>query len=41
MSLTEQLLSRIEQAIASADLKDSLTQKGIVQEVKDGVATIS
>ncbi len=41
MSLTEQLLSRIEQSIASKDLKDSLSEKGIVQEVKDGVATVS
>ncbi len=41
MSLTEQLLSRIEKSIASADLKDSLSEKWIVQEVKDGVATVS
>lgn len=41
MSLTEQLLSRIEQSISSKDLKDSLSEKGIVQEVKDGVATVS
>ena len=41
MSLTEQLLSKIEQSLQSKDLSDSLSQKGIVQEVKDGVATVS
>lgn len=41
MSLTEQLLSKIEQSLLTKDLSDTLSQKGIVQEVKDGVATVS
>ncbi|MEY3198017.1 MAG: hypothetical protein RL023_951 [Candidatus Parcubacteria bacterium] len=41
MSLSQELLAKIEQTLASTTLGDQLSQKGEILEIKDGVATVT
>jgi len=41
MSAVSELLTKIQSSIDSVQLHDTRDQKGEVQEVKDGVATIA
>lgn len=40
MSVVQELLKKIEDQIASTDLKETFDQKGTIVEIKDGVATV-
>jgi len=41
MSVVSDLMSKIEAQIASVDLNDTMSPKGEIVEIKDGVATVS
>ena len=41
MSNINDIIAKIEQQIESSDLKDSLSKKGEILEIRDGVATVS
>jgi F0F1-type ATP synthase alpha subunit len=41
MSVVSDLMSKIEAQISTIDLKDTMSPKGEIVEIKDGVATVS
>jgi len=41
MSVVSELMAKIESQIASVDLNDTMSSKGEIIEIKDGVATVT